>query len=604
NPFRISLFSLLAIVLLTNCNSEPKATSSDTLAVKKWDVLTLDFMGPTLSETSEDNPFLDYRLVITFSHEKDTYRVPGYFAADGNAAETSAKSGNVWRVKFRPNKIGTWNYLVSFVKGKDIAINEDLSQGMAVGNHGDIGTFEVVKGDFSGKDFRAHGQLTYQSGTGYQQFAETKKYFIKGGAGSPENFLAYAEFDDTRSHNPKKSFLKTYDAHVQDWQTGDPTWQDGKGKGIIGALNYLASKGMNSIYFLTMNIQGDGEDIWMYESLDDFTRFDCSKLDQWEIVFEHAQRKGILLHLFTQETENELLLDEGNMGIHRRLYYRELTARYGHHLALNWNIGEENGVADFSPRGQNTEQRKAMAKYFQENNGDNLVALHTLPTSKHKENMLPALMGDKNLDAISFQISNPKKIYTEITKWKQRSEEAGQEWIMYLDEIGPHWMGVMPDANDMAHDTVRRDALWGALMAGAAGVEWYFGYKYDHSDLTCQDWRTRDKMWDQTRYAMNFFNDYIPFWEMKALNSILKKSTGHVFGKQGKVYVIYQPFADANALLQIPELEGKEVSVAWYNPRQGGDLINKKTKMVNGDIALGAPPEDDGMDWVALVKVE
>jgi hypothetical protein len=39
------------------------------------------------------------------------------------------------------------------------------------------------------------------------------------------------------------------------------------------------------------------------------------------------------------------------------VYYRELIARYGHHLALNWNIGEEN---------QNTDaQRKAFAAYFQ-----------------------------------------------------------------------------------------------------------------------------------------------------------------------------------------------------------------------------------------------
>jgi hypothetical protein len=35
------------------------------------------------------------------------------------------------------------------------------------------------------------------------------------------------------------------------------------------------------------------------------------------------------------------LLDNGDLGVHRRLYYRELIARFGHHLALNWNLGEE-----------------------------------------------------------------------------------------------------------------------------------------------------------------------------------------------------------------------------------------------------------------------
>jgi len=40
----------------------------------------------------------------------------------------------------------------------------------------------------------------------------------------------------------------------KDWQSGDPDWGNGKGKAIIGALNYLASQHVNSIYFLPMNI--------------------------------------------------------------------------------------------------------------------------------------------------------------------------------------------------------------------------------------------------------------------------------------------------------------------------------------------------------------
>ena len=49
------------------------------------------------------------------------------------------------------------------------------------------------------------------------------------------------------------------------------------------------------------------------------------------------------MHFKTQETENEQLLDGGNVGVERKVYYRELIARFGHHLALNWNMGEENG---------------------------------------------------------------------------------------------------------------------------------------------------------------------------------------------------------------------------------------------------------------------
>ena len=82
--------------------------------------------------------------------------------------------------------------------------------------------------------------------------------------------------------------LKTWQPHVRDWRDGDPTWKDGKGKGLIGALNYLAGKGCNAFSFLTYNAGGDGDDVWPFVERDDKLHYDCSKLDQWQIVFDHA----------------------------------------------------------------------------------------------------------------------------------------------------------------------------------------------------------------------------------------------------------------------------------------------------------------------------
>ena len=49
------------------------------------------FAGPAASETATPNPFTDYRLNVTFKNGDTTYRVPGYYAADGDAAETGAE---------------------------------------------------------------------------------------------------------------------------------------------------------------------------------------------------------------------------------------------------------------------------------------------------------------------------------------------------------------------------------------------------------------------------------------------------------------------------------------------------------------------------------
>ena len=51
---------------------------------------------------------------------------------------------------------------------------------------------------------------------------------------------------------------------------------------------------------------------------------------------------------------------------------------------------------------------------------------------------------------------------------------AGRPWLISMDEIGMWHTGVVPDDVDPDHDALRRYVLWGSLMAGAAGVEWYF----------------------------------------------------------------------------------------------------------------------------------
>ena len=89
-------------------------------------------------------------------------------------------------------------------------------------------------------------------------------------------------------------------------RTGEPaipTWKGGKGKGLIGAINYLASKGVNSISFLPYNAGGDGDNVWPFVARDDKFHYDVSKLDQWQIVFDHAQQKGVYLHFKLQENE-------------------------------------------------------------------------------------------------------------------------------------------------------------------------------------------------------------------------------------------------------------------------------------------------------------
>jgi hypothetical protein len=69
---------------------------------KQWHETTLTFSGPNTSETAGTNPFLDYRLDVTFTQSGESYVVPGYYAANGDAGNTGASAGNKWRVHFSP----------------------------------------------------------------------------------------------------------------------------------------------------------------------------------------------------------------------------------------------------------------------------------------------------------------------------------------------------------------------------------------------------------------------------------------------------------------------------------------------------------------------
>lgn len=597
------------------CACQPTTSTKQQVQVEgelmQWHKVTLKLNGPETSEFAKENPFLDYKLEATFSKGNRSLTVPGYFAADGNASETSAEEGKIWKVHFRPDEAGIWNYKISFKKGKNIVVIDSEDLGETVACDGMEGTIEISASDKTGDDFRAKGRIV-NGGKGYFKFQGTDNIWIKNGADSPENFLAYHEFDQTHRFtlktviregeaNPKDGLHK-YETHVSDWTEGNPTWQGGKGKGIIGALNYLKSVGVNSVYMLTMNIIGDGKDVWPYSDYNERYRFDCSKLDQWEVVFDYMESQGMMVHFVLQETENECLLDMGHTGVQRKLYLRELVARFGHHLALTYNLGEENGPADWTPIGQTDEQRKAMASYIKAVNPYPCnVVLHTHAGDHGQDEFLKPLLGFKDLDGPSLQIGNPNKVHERVLKWIDESEKAGLRWMVNLDEIGPAWKGVMPDSHDAAHDTIRHQCLWGTLLAGGTGVEWYFGYRYPHNDLILEDFRSRDNWWKQSTIATQFIQQF-PLEEMTCMDELVKAKGAFCLAKPGEVYVAYLPIGTQNAKLKLNS--DKTFSVKWLNPRSGGNLQTGSIAEIKGKgfQNLGTPPSDTDLDWVVVLK--
>lgn len=615
-PARTGALLLVALLLPALATAQRPDAPRVAGELRRYHPITVTWQGPRADEADARSPFRDYRLEVTFRHAASgsTLRVPGYFAADGAAGETGATGGDRWRAHFVPDRTGEWSYQATLRTGPDVALSSAGDAGTPVPLPGASGSLTIAETDKGGRDFRARGMLRYV-GEHHLRF-DNGEWFIKGGVDSPETLLAYADFDGTRSLAPAglqrageavTAGLHRYESHLRDWRPGDPQWGGGRGRALVGALNYLAGKGLNAISFLTMNVEGDGSNVWPWTAPDARDRFDVSKLDQWERVFSHADSLGLYLHFKTQETENDQLLDGGELGPERRLYYRELVARFAHHLAMNWNLGEENDLWEEMDDVAQTRVRSHAQHLRDLDPYDHHIVIHSYP-NQQVEVYVP-LLGDRSaVTGASLQTAFDR-VHEHTRLWVTASRAAGKKWVVANDEQGSAGVGVKPEGEGNNFDAIRHHTLWGNLMAGGAGVEYYFGYQFAHNDLNMEDFRSRDRMYDYTRVALDFFRQHLPFWEMTSHDG-LAGGGAYVLARPGEIYAVYLP-RGGEAQLELGR-DGAAYTVHWYDPRAGGPLQRGSVAEVRAAtgavpraaarVSLGRPPAGDG-DWVALVRV-
>ena len=602
---RFLAFSLAFALLTPAVAAEPQFSPAEPVV---WQPVTIDFAGPEHSQTDSDpNPFLDYRLQVKFiGPSGNSLNVPGFFDGDGNGGT----AGNVWRVHFTPTEAGEWTWRASFRKGAGVAIDLNARAGEAVAPDRERGKFTVAPRDPVAAGFYKWGLLEYV-GTHYLKFRDGP-YWLKTGTDSPENLLAYDGFANTRpSHD--------YAAHRAHWRDGDPDWGDGQGRGMIGALNYLADQHVNSIYFLPMNIGGDGKDVWPFAGQpqdrkgspeNDNEHYDVTKLGQWNTVFEHAQRRGLVLHFVLNEAEeaNKRELDDGELGPERKLYYRELVARFGHHPALQWNLCEEYNIGgfDFGP-----ERVRAFADYIA------AVDPYGHPITVHSAGdpvkKLAFTFGDPRFSLTSIQL-NQRRIDEVAEAIRQATIDAGRPLPVALDEFT---VDIGTNASHIAKDRPdehRRQKLWPALFSGG-NIEFILEGFLKANQF---DTPERAALWQYCWHAQKFMEQNLPFWEMEPADDLVTGGATYtvgigkgkpsplgpqVFAKAGEVYAVYFPTATETGTIRLAA-SGAPYTKQWYNPRTGETASETGEADPRSDSleTIGAPPSDAELDWVVLYR--
>ena len=166
------------------------------------------------------------------------------------------------------------------------------------------------------------------------------------------------------------------------------------------------------------------------------------------------QNKGIVAHMVLAETEagNSEWLDDGELGVERKLFYREMVARFSYLLGVKWNISEESRFG--------TEKHKAFAAHIRSLDwAEHPLAVHTF--LNRPEETYDDLLSDPSFDTSSIQFS-PSNANDFVETWREKSAAAGKPWVIDMDEVGPAQTG-LTDANA---DSLRRSVLYPVYFSG------------------------------------------------------------------------------------------------------------------------------------------
>jgi len=589
-----------------------------------YEAITVEFKSRRLDQSTGINPFSDYRLDVTFSDGKQEWIVPGYFAGCADAADKPCTHGRVWRAHLVPTHGGDWTYSVSFRTGPDIIGSGAAGQPVA-GIDGQGGRFTVS--ETPADSVRARGLLRYTGGA-YYRWSGTGAVFFKLGADAPENTLAYEAFDATPDTG---GLRKDWAPHLRDYDpsTGQAfLWgRQGKGAALLGMFRYLDKAGVNTASMLMFNVGGDDGNVFPHLLRTDpetyaglspeaqwsdgvvHDRFNLTKLAQWQRALAYADSLGLHLHIKLQETENDAFKDAGRHGRERRIYLREMLARFNHFLAVTWNLGEENT--------QTSTEVAAMSEYVDALDPyDRPIVLHTFPQEKDRYR---ALLGDASrLNGLSLQTRDAdfSDVRREVIKWTRETRRSGRHFVVSVDEAGSADAGApvdldyptdrLPESISLRNslDRLRQHLLWGALTAGANGIEIYYGYKSGCSDLTCQDHRTRASLWRYGSAAIEFFDRHIGAraFDMRPNDGLTRDTEDFVFADEGRRYLIYTA-SGAPVRLRLSGQAGF-FDVHWYDAINGGPLQQGSTATVQGGrlAGLGAPPAGGSGEWAVLVR--
>ena len=495
----------------------------------------ITFPGPhSRGLDSEINPFALQVDVVLQSPVGERITVPAFYDGDG----AGGLDGDVWKLRFKPFMTGIWHYDVS---SEDVQL-DGIQGSFEVGSNP-----ECSMENSSEIDLNCRGRLEFV-GEHYLKFRDGNNW-IKVGLDDPENFLgsAFGGWGAKRAQ-----------------------------------IDFLSEMGINSIYAITNNIDGDRKDTWPWvgesspEAKTNHDRFDTAKLQDWEDFFSYVQQKGIVLHLVLND-------DSAWSGYDQELYIREMIARFGHHPGIIWNVGEEaNEIYSDS-------EQQAFAAMIKD------VDPYNHPVTVHRKSPWP-FIGNQIYDLASIQIGDGGSDFSTarlmdynsiVIDHREGSTQQGHSIPIMIDET-PR----ITEVNPQVRKKFRTQVLY-PIFFGGGNFELHYRDAYGQSgSVTIEDLQPLIMDMVHLRRLL----ESLPFPGMRACNQLLTNPDNLCFGDRGNIYAIYFPEGGSDSL-DLSQHEGI-FNATWYDP-QTGEVMDIGI-VQGGQLTMFATPDDN--DWVLLLR--
>lgn len=498
---------------------------------QKWERIEFVFNGPASRGRGQPNPFavaLDARFT---SPSGKTYKVPGFYDGDG----IGGLNGNVWKVRFSADELGLWNF-------------ETDSSHQELGKR--RGRFRVVDTKPGSRGFWKWGRLEH-SGTAenairYLKFRDGP-YWLKAGCDDPENFLGrYRNYNTLAKRK--------------------------------AAVDYLARLGINSLYIMTHNIRGDDRDVWPWlgqtatEAMANGgsnSRFDPARLEEWRVLFEHMQARGVVPYLVLED-------DSAWKGYDHSRYWREIIARFGYLPAVVFNMGEEH-----NENYRLSEGLKLAGRFRQLDPYKHPLGIHNVNRADD------SYVDSPFLDFTAIQTGSPGR--QGGLQYATQHNRLAIQWIQRCRARGRRVLMVNFDEGRPEQD---RRAWWSAYLAG--GV--WEAHVLQPYDRPLSAW---SRVWTELG-GTRAFMEQLPFAEMNPYNEIVKKGQAFCLAKPDAVYALYLP---SGGQIEILLPQNQAFRFSWWNPANGfAGRFGREARIGGGIQKLSAPGKGD---WaVRIVRAD